>query len=65
MWEGRRRGEGGSILGIVMNIAVIVVVVRCQEDKNGEDGFNTLQRYGQILLFCYEVQYLSLDYRIW
>ena len=33
------------------------------------DGFNTfmsssLQRYWQILLFCYEVQYLFLDYRI-
>ena len=31
--------------------------------------FNTFmdrfhERYGQILLFCYEVQYLSLDYRI-
>ena len=33
------------------------------------DSLNTLmsillQRYGKILLFCYEVQYLSLDYRI-
>jgi len=33
------------------------------------DNLNTFmnssfQRYGKILLFCYEVQYLSLDYRI-